>query len=139
MTFSVTLLLGRLYAFSAYKFLPAFSSSIHFVFLLSSSFIFPNQDIFCQVSPIKFVLREHLRASRYLEIPSTNKSSHKNFTLAAYKRFSQLFFLHSFFCLFLSIFVASEKSLSCLMTRLGRVKSLRLVRKNIDSVCEIDG
>ena len=84
--------LGHLCAFLAYKFLPGTSLLLSlFRSLLSSGFILADQGIFCQVPPIKFA-RTPSRTSLLRDSDhERNGSSHKNFTLAASKRFSQLF------------------------------------------------
>jgi hypothetical protein len=105
------------------------------------------ESVFCQVSPIKFALRGHLRTPSLLRnsVHERNGSSHKNFTLAASERFSQLFFSPSLprRSLLLSAFPYSrcfrEKSLSFmrLATRSRRVRIslsiLRFTRRNVDS------
>lgn len=85
---------SRLCVFLAYKFLLGTSLLLSLLHsLLSSGFILADQGVFCQVSPIKFALRGPSRTLLLRDSDhERNGSSHKNFTLAASKRFSQLFF-----------------------------------------------
>lgn len=97
---------------------------------LSSGFIFVDQGVFCQVSPIKFALHEHFRTSRYLEIPSTNETGApirisrsppmRDFR-SFFPRFRNLFF----FLLLPRCFRQKSSSFMHLATRSERVESLR--------------
>lgn len=115
---------------------------------LSSGFILADQGVFCQVSPIKFALHEHLRTSRYLKIPSTNETEApvriscsppmRDFR-SFFPRFRSLF---SFLLLPRCFRQKKSSSFVRLATRSRRVVEIfsifLLTRRNADSMYEID-
>lgn len=109
--------------------------------LLSSGFILTDQGVFCQVSPIKFVLCGHLRAPRCLGIPPANETEApiRISRLPPSRDFHSFFPLFRCLLLFLPTFPYSrcfrQKSSSFMrLAMCGISPTFWLTRRNADSV-----